>query len=233
MAIQRDSEIALLSAVQDLDNHASDADVESGSDQEQPDNKHGMAAMGDIISKILEKSISSSDTILCKSQKSKKRKLEMKEEINAKKEKDEDRKEHREKNHVIPTRSNAQKEVLLKRIATKGVVKLFNAVTTHQKAVSEKMKVAKTESKKTKVEKDVSKSTFMDLLKSKQNVNKNVQKDLKQADGKDENEPSKKWDVLRDDFMMGASMKDWDKDDGDENEENPSNDDMDSDASDE
>lgn len=41
---------------------------------------------------------------------------------------------------------------------------------------------------------------------------------------KESDESSSKWSVLRDDFMMGATMKDWDKDeskdDGDNDNEN-------------
>jgi hypothetical protein len=32
----------------------------------------------------------------------------------------------------------------------------------------------------------------------------------------------KQWDILRDDFMMGAKMKDWDKEDGDDGESDDS-----------
>lgn len=32
-----------------------------------------------------------------------------------------------------------------------------------------------------------------------------------QENSKEGEKQNKKWDVLRDDFMMGASMKDWDK----------------------
>ncbi|XP_057290076.1 RRP15-like protein [Hydractinia symbiolongicarpus] len=183
-----------------------DADIESDDGDNNVKN-HGMVAMGDIISKILAKPLPESvPAILSKSKKSQKRKLEMREELLIKKDKAEERLEKREKNHVLPTRSNAQKEVLLKRIATKGVVKLFNAVSAHQKLVSEKMKEAKTEARKSKAVETVTKSSFMDLLKTNKDKKKSEEENSKEND-----KQNKKWDVLRDDFMLGASMKDWDK----------------------
>ncbi|XP_065647192.1 RRP15-like protein isoform X2 [Hydra vulgaris] len=188
-----------------------ESDVQDDGDDEDADNceskKQGMAGMADIINKILEKPISNNkqDGILSKSKKSKKRKTEIKEKILEKKKKIEERTLVKEKCHVIPTRSNAQREILLKKIATKGVVKLFNAVNAHQKTMSEKMKDANTESKKEKAATSASKSTFMDLLTKKSQVSDNV-------DNANTNTPSK-WQVLRDDFMLDASMKDWDKED--------------------
>lgn len=39
-----------------------------------------------------------------------------------------------------------------------------------------------------------------------------------------EEEGAEKWSVLRDDFMMGANMKDWDKEDNDEDGGDDNND---------
>ncbi|XP_046862490.1 RRP15-like protein isoform X2 [Xenia sp. Carnegie-2017] len=58
--------------------------------------------------------------------------------------------EAREKNHVKPAPSNDEKERNLKRIATKGVAKLFNAVNKHQEDLNVKLKSAPTEAKKVK-----------------------------------------------------------------------------------
>ncbi|CAB4018229.1 RRP15 [Paramuricea clavata] len=114
----------------------------------------------------------------------------------------------REQNHVKPAPSNDEKERALKRTATRGVVKLFNAVNKHQKELDAKLKTAPTEAKKAKVLKSVSKSSFLDMLKS--NSNEAVQR------GDDENvndDKASRWNILREDFMMGGKMKDWDKDD--------------------
>merc|ERR1712142_692521 len=177
--------------------------------------------MGDVIGKILDKSIDTHNTniVLCKSRKSKKRKLDAKQEHLARKEKELKLAESRELNHVVPTRGNAQKEVLLKRIATKGVVKLLNAVSQHQKNVSEKMKEERTEAGKDKVESKVAKpSNFMELLMKKkpEQVKKKKMKtigkdEVKEEEEEEEEGDAKKWKVLREDFMLGSSMKDWDK----------------------
>merc|ERR1712072_184204 len=177
--------------VEDEDDEENDADMESDDDDDEipendeyldddnPDDKdeesedvklQGFAGMGDVIGKILEKEIDTNNTnvVLCKSKKSKKRKLDATQEHLARKEKEKKLVESRELKHVVPTRGNAQKEVLLKRIATKGVVKLLNAVSQHQKNVAEKMKEERTEAGKDKVESKVTKpSNFMELLNKK------------------------------------------------------------------
>jgi len=193
-----------------------------------------MEGMNDVISKILEKSQPENKTIiLSKSKKTKRKRSELKEELTAKKEKLEQKHEEKEKGHTIPTRSNAQNEVLLKRIATKGVVKLFNAVNTHQKTMSSEMKDIKTEAKKEKKAKVIdTKSNFMDLLKKKEtlkeNKNQSKKKSAIDSNGEEENTPSEGWKVFRDDFMMGASMKAWDKQaEGESSDDAPPDDDSD------
>ena len=197
----------------------SEADVESEEENETEEKLQGFAGMGDVICKILEKPIANNaDTILCKSKKSRKRKLESRKEYAEQKDKEEKNAENREKNHVIPTRGNAQKEILLKRIATKGVVKLLNAVSAHQKLVSEKMKEERTEAGKCKVAEKVTKSDFMDLLKRNQ-PGKNKKESKQRENASDNKSTIKKWDVFREDFMLGSSFKDWDKIQSDNEEE--------------
>ncbi|KAJ8354101.1 hypothetical protein SKAU_G00216680 [Synaphobranchus kaupii] len=74
----------------------------------------------------------------------------------------------REKPNVVKDRETERN---LQRIATRGMVQLFNAVRKHQKNMEEKVK------------------------------------EVGQAA-----EETPAWSVLKEDFMMGASMKDWDKD---------------------
>jgi len=92
-------------------------------------------------------------------------------------------------------------EKSLQKIATRGVVQLFNAVRKHQKSLDEKMTKAKTIGKQDKVMKDINKGEFLDML----NDNNTKAKKAK----KEEDKPA--WDVLKDDFMLGEGMKDWDK----------------------
>ena len=95
------------------------------------------------------------------------KRADLTEDIKAKKLKTEVLNEKREINHVLPIEINdVPKEARLRRIGTKGVVMLFNAVSKHQKQKAEKMKTAKTEGEKIKVEKSMKKSSFMDMLKS-------------------------------------------------------------------
>ncbi|KAM6967530.1 RRP15-like protein [Aplochiton taeniatus] len=118
----------------------------------------------------------------------------------------------RVKPHVLRDR---EKERNLQRISTRGVVQLFNAVRKQQKTVDEKVKlVGGSERKKAKLLSSVSKKDFINVLRGNSVA---VKKEKQTALEESEEKPA--WSVLRDDFMMGACMKDWDKDsdsDGDE-----------------
>jgi Cobalamin biosynthesis protein CobT (nicotinate-mononucleotide:5, 6-dimethylbenzimidazole phosphoribosyltransferase) len=196
------------------------------SEGDEPESKHGLEAMGDVISKILNKKVdSTSNIVLSKSKNTHKRNAQLKEEIKSKKAKTELLYKQREKNHVLPIEKNdAPKEARLRRIGTKGVVMLFNAVSAHQKSKAEKMKTAKTEGHKAKVEKSMKKSTFMDMLKTDKKKSPKLIKKKSLNDDHDlseENEEPAKtnWNVLKSDFMLGSSLKHWDRD---ENDDNPS-----------
>lgn len=114
----------------------------------------------------------------------------------------------REKPDIVNDRET---EKALQRIATRGVVQLFNAVRKHQKTIDAKVKeVGGSERKKAKFLSGVSKKDFIDVLRRTEGgrgVCGNTEKDATAAA---EEKPA--WSVLRDDFMMGATMKDWDKD---------------------
>ncbi|XP_076827793.1 RRP15-like protein [Brachyhypopomus gauderio] len=104
-----------------------------------------------------------------------------------------------------------EKERTLQRTATRGVVQLFNAVRTHQKSMNEKMKeVGGSERKKAKLLSSVSKKDFIDVLRGTSAGRTRADK-TKQLMAREPKEEKPAWSVLRDDFMMGASMKDWDK----------------------
>ena len=111
---------------------------------------------------------------------------------------------------------NAEKA--LSRIATKGVVQLFNAVRVRQKDMKTQLKEAGGSIRKQdKVYKDMDKSGFVQMLTgkpiSKSSTKPPPAKKFKtQEDIKDEEDPSAPaWNILKDDYMMGAKMKDWDK----------------------
>jgi len=142
---------------------------------------------------------------------------------------DEDETEHplRKKRKELPTLRvkpnilEKDRERTLAKIATKGVVQLFNAVKKQQKDIDTKLQDAgPLEVKRDKVLKSIDKREFLNVLmgdksqsvKSQQNENVPVQN--KSIVSKEE--PT--WSVLREDFMMGAKMKDWDKELEDEEE---------------
>ncbi|CAH0550542.1 unnamed protein product [Brassicogethes aeneus] len=118
---------------------------------------------------------------------------------------------------VKPNILEKDRERILSKIATKGVVQLFNAVRMQQKDISEKLKEAgPLEVRKEKVMKNIDKRAFLDVLMGEKstNIEKETvgQKKLKKEDST--------WSVLKDDFMMSAKMKDWDKElEEEENEE--------------
>uniref|UniRef100_A0A8C6QMH7 RRP15-like protein n=1 Tax=Nannospalax galili TaxID=1026970 RepID=A0A8C6QMH7_NANGA len=99
----------------------------------------------------------------------------------------------------------------LQRIATRGVVQLFNAVQKHQKNVDEKVKEAGGSIRKqAKLISTVSKKDFISVLRGMDGNASGKSPKAGQTAVKSEEGPG--WSILRDDFMMGASMKDWDKD---------------------
>uniref|UniRef100_A0A3Q0RK61 RRP15-like protein n=1 Tax=Amphilophus citrinellus TaxID=61819 RepID=A0A3Q0RK61_AMPCI len=107
----------------------------------------------------------------------------------------------REKPDIVKDRET---ERALQRIATRGVVQLFNAVRKHQKTMDDKVKeVGGSERKKAKIFCSVSKKDFIDVLRREE--------EGVRATGKTEKDAKPAWSVLSDDFMMGATMKDWDK----------------------
>uniref|UniRef100_S4R7Y5 RRP15-like protein n=1 Tax=Petromyzon marinus TaxID=7757 RepID=S4R7Y5_PETMA len=98
----------------------------------------------------------------------------------------------------------------------RGVVTLFNAVRKHQKGMEKKVKEAGgLERKRAKVLSSVTKKDFISMLRGEEDATltrsgpgrtaPQAKKTLK----KTRSGPS--WNILREDFMMGAKMKDWDK----------------------
>jgi len=117
---------------------------------------------------------------------------------------------------------NAEK--VLARVATRGVVQLFNAVREQQKDIKTKLKEAGGSMRKQeKVYKNIDKNSFVDILtggktKVSDMTGAPLSKKTKVEDDikEEEDDKSSSWNILRDDFMLGAKMKDWDKDsDGD------------------
>ncbi|XP_065205531.1 RRP15-like protein [Planococcus citri] len=118
-------------------------------------------------------------------------------------------KECETRGRVKPSILDKDRERTLMKIATKGVVQLFNAVRQQQKTVEKTIKKAgKSELKRERMLESIDKKKFLDVLAG------SVKSTPIDNEIKSEEIPSKQkctWGVLRDDFMMGANLKDWDK----------------------
>ncbi|XP_071761508.1 RRP15-like protein [Centroberyx gerrardi] len=209
-----------------------DRDVDGGSDGEEAEDEDGgenedgedsnpNAGWAEAMAKILgKKTPESKPTILLKNKELDKiKEKEKQEQLERKQQTDKKRAWEmmcRDKPDVVKDRETERN---LQRIATRGVVQLFNAVRKHQKTMNEKVKeVGGSERKKAKILSSVSKRDFIDVLRRTEGGSGVAVKSEKEtAAAGAEEKPA--WSVLRDDYMMGASMKDWDKEsDGEEGE---------------
>ncbi|KGL78555.1 RRP15-like, partial [Tinamus guttatus] len=171
----------------------------------------------DAMAKVLNKKIpQNKSTILAKSKKLEREREKLKQERLEKRRKLDKKREWEMMCRVKPdVVKDRDRERNLQRIATRGVVQLFNAVRAHQKNVDEKVKKAgKSERQRAKLMSSVSKKDFIDVLRSMEGAKGNQNpsgKAAKSKEGEKKSEEGPEWNILRDDFMMGASMKDWDK----------------------
>ena len=123
---------------------------------------------------------------------------------------------------VMPNVLERNAEKALSRIATRGVVQLFNAVRDHQKDMKVKLKEAGGSFRKQeKVYKSLDKGSFVEMLTGKKmskSAAEGPSSKKAKIEVKDE-EPSENstWSILRDDYMLGAKLKDWDKESDGEN----------------
>ncbi|XP_056424330.1 RRP15-like protein [Hyla sarda] len=210
-----DSDYADDSFSSDGGDESDTSDHEATDQAESRDPNEGWA---DAMAKILNKKTPSdkasiilvkSKTLQKEKEKDKRERLEKKKQIDKKRQWE---MMCRVKPDVVKDR---EAERNLQRIATRGVVQLFNAVRTHQSKMSDKIKeVGHSERKKSKLMQSVSKKDFIDVLRGKESKGAAAERQgTKKAAAKTQN--SSEWNILRDDFMMGASMKDWDKDSDD------------------
>lgn len=115
-----------------------------------------------------------------------------------------DRRDWEQMGKMKPDITDKDYERTLSRIATRGVMHLFNAVQARQKAIESKLKeVGTSEFKKDKVLKSMTKGDFLDILK-------NNTSNVGTKEHKQEPRMEPKWKLLHDDFTTGSKMKDWD-----------------------
>ncbi|XP_012223530.1 RRP15-like protein [Linepithema humile] len=130
---------------------------------------------------------------------------------------------------VKPSITDREHERMLQKIATRGVVQLFNAVRQQQMEINKKLSQAgPLERKREQVLKSINKNSFLDILMggSKSIPIHNALKSEKPVEQTNNKEKDDKiWNVLREDFVMGAKLKDWDKKDTEE--EDSASEDMD------
>lgn len=135
---------------------------------------------------------------------------------------------------IKPTLMDRERERAFKKIATKGVVQLFNAVRIQQRDLSEQLdKAGRLDHKRDAVLNNINKRKFLDVLMGgKRSRSENVDNPVKtEADMKEEesdddyggdydaevyNDGLPKnsiWSVLKEDFLSNKKMSHWDKDD--------------------
>lgn len=126
---------------------------------------------------------------------------------------------------VKPSVMDRERERAFKRIATKGVVQLFNAVRSQQKDLVDRLeKAGPLDHKRDAVLNNINKRQFLDVLMGgKRAKSKNIDNPVKEETVKGEpdaddgaTKPSQ-WSVLRDDFMTNKKIAShWDNDDEDD-----------------
>ncbi|XP_037956422.1 RRP15-like protein [Teleopsis dalmanni] len=133
---------------------------------------------------------------------------------------------------VKPTWKDIERERTLRKIATKGVVQLFNAVRMQQKDLQNQLDEAgKLDSRQEAVLNNINKRKFLDVLMSgkrakSEAVDNSIKNEIKGESSSDEEQngggthkKKSEWNVLRDDFMTNKKIKHWDEDEEDDDNE--------------
>ncbi|XP_034938996.1 RRP15-like protein [Chelonus insularis] len=112
-----------------------------------------------------------------------------------------------------PSVLDRPRERVLQKIATKGIVQLFNAVEKQQAQINKNLQNAgPLMRKQEKVLQNVDKRVFLDMLMGNtKSISVDDEVRAEQIEKSETDKDEKVWSVLRDDFVMGAKLKDWDK----------------------
>ena len=232
------------------DDGGDDNDEDEDEDEDEGDDEAGKPrgdGMADMMSKILNQSVTTgSNPVLAK-----RKTTIMKEMEDAKEDRERlkrlrtQRKAERERQLEVPDASSADYERQLRKLATRGVVALFNAISTakREEAEAKSAEAAKNADEGKEISRlDVKRMTqanFRELLKgeeaaaaSKSTGSRAPGAAVGDAGGKASLAASassstaaakdKSWSALRDDYLLESSMKlkDWDKDsDGSDNDD--------------
>ena len=232
-----DDEDSEAEAESDADDDNHDEDEESGGNPAE-DDQEGNVGWADAMAKVLAMGKNSDKPVSILS-KAKKDNVKRKKVPGDKKDGDSSNEDQDEEQKLEPlaVRKAKKKEIdsigrsfpnvlernaekTLSKIATRGVVTFFNTVREHQKDMKTKLKEAGGSIRKQeKVYKNLDKNSFVQMLTGKsvsqsEPSAKKVKIDVKDEENEDADKPS--WNILRDDYMLGAKMKDWDKESDEE-----------------
>lgn len=125
---------------------------------------------------------------------------------------------------VKPSVMDQERERSFKRIATKGVVQLFNAVRSQQRDLVDRLdKAGPLDHKRDEVLNNINKRQFLDMLMGgKRAKSENVDNPVKSEGEIEQNDSTRtsQWSVLRDDFMTNKKLAShWDNDGDDSDNE--------------
>jgi len=192
----------------EFDNNQLNEDFEN---DDYPDVPKGFG-MADVISKVLNQRIKSKNPVLAK------RKTKIMKDIEATeleektvKETAKERRKKRQQQLSIPDHTTMDYERQLRKIGTRGVVTLFNAIAKHQREIAALRDENGSDNDELATQ-NLSKNAFIEMLKTSKNPN-SITKTMKQQQKQkktEENEKSK-WAAVQDDYLMKSNFKDWDK----------------------
>ena len=167
-------------------------------------------AFGNLVGDAAKASSSGGAEILPKTKKQRRVEAEARVEKRARSREKRKKLELRERGHVVPARGvvNPASDKLERRMlqtATRGVVRLFNAVSKAQKAAADAGK----RKGGTLKPKELTKGSFLAELKKS---GERERAEAKKEEKKEEEGGGGGWDVLSDGYLMGRNkLKDWDK----------------------
>jgi len=117
---------------------------------------------------------------------------------------------------ALAMKEEIEQESMHRRVATRGVVALFNTIAKHQQQRAQQQAETSITTKRNDEVKSMSKHGFLDILKntgsaSEKGIDKNDEQSSKVEKSSASKKDSKGWNALKDDFMMNNKLKDWDK----------------------
>jgi len=225
---------------EDDDEEEEEEEEEEGDEEEEEedDNEEGAQkkeGMADMMSRILDQSVSASNPVLAKRKTAIMKQMEeSKDDRNRLKRARADRKSDREKQLALPDATTADYENQLRKLATRGVIALFNAISTskREEADARSADAAKNADETKQIfrldVKQMTQANFRELLKGEDSIPPKVTLPksgiLASSGAAVESSKGKSWSALRDNYLLESSMtlKDWDKesdksDDGGDN----------------